>query len=152
MLRRLQEEDLVTASVRGVGLGLRWEFLDELVARTAALDTEGADKLPIDFIEVSPENYMRRGGRYPSALAWIAHRYAVVSHGLTMSLGGTDPLDGEYLSELAATLTICASARSAVARCTTCSPSPSSARASRASPIAFAARATQSGSPSRSRT
>jgi uncharacterized protein (UPF0276 family) len=104
MLRRLQEEDLVTASVRGVGLGLRWEFLDELVARTAALDTEGADKLPIDFIEVSPENYMRRGGRYPSALAWIAHRYAVVSHGLTMSLGGTDPLDGEYLSELAATL------------------------------------------------
>jgi uncharacterized protein (UPF0276 family) len=90
--------------VRGVGLGLRWEFLDELVERTRTLEQEGRGRLPIDFVEVSPENYMRRGGRYPAELDWIAARYPVVTHGLTMSLGGTDPLDEEYLRELAATV------------------------------------------------
>jgi uncharacterized protein (UPF0276 family) len=92
------------SAVRGVGLGLRWEFLDEFVERTAALEEEGRGRLPVDFVEVSPENYMRRGGRYPAELEWIAARYPVVTHGLTMSLGGTDPLDVEYLRELAATV------------------------------------------------
>jgi uncharacterized protein (UPF0276 family) len=79
--------------VRGVGLGLRWEFLDELMER--APDA-------IDFVEVSPENYMRRGGYYPSALNYVASRYPVVTHGLTLSLGGVDPLDASYLAELRA--------------------------------------------------
>ena len=83
-------------SVRGVGLGLRWEFLDDLVERSAA------GRLPIDFVEISPENYMRRGGHHPDALASVADRYPVVTHGLTMSLGGVDPLDEAYLRELAA--------------------------------------------------
>jgi len=85
--------------VRGVGLGLRWEFLDEVVEGSTA-----GDRLPLDFIEISPENYMRRGGRYPAALAQLAERYPVVTHGLTMSLGGVHPLDEAYLGELAAFL------------------------------------------------
>jgi uncharacterized protein (UPF0276 family) len=84
--------------VRGVGLGLRWEFLDELVEASAA------QRLPIDFLEISPENYMRRGGRYPAALAGLAERYPIVTHGLTMSLGGVDPLDDAYLRDTAAFL------------------------------------------------
>jgi uncharacterized protein (UPF0276 family) len=95
------------SGVRGVGLGLRWEFIDELVERSAALerdDGEGAARLPLDFVEISPENYMKRGGRFPAALAWIAERYPVVTHGLTMSLGGTDPLDEAYLRDLAGML------------------------------------------------
>jgi uncharacterized protein (UPF0276 family) len=78
---------------RGVGLGLRWEFLEELL-----------DTLPreIDFLEISPENYMRRGGYYPNALARAAGAYPILTHGLTMSLGGTEPLDATYLRELAA--------------------------------------------------
>lgn len=79
--------------VDGVGLGLRWEFLDELLHRCPP---------SIDFLEVSPENYMRRGGYYPAALAYARERYPIVTHGLTMSLGGTDPLDEAYLAELAA--------------------------------------------------
>jgi uncharacterized protein (UPF0276 family) len=94
--------------VRGVGLGLRWEFLDDLVQQTDnagdSPNARGAGALPIDFLEVSPENYMKRGGRYPAALAWLAERYPIVTHGLTMSLGGTDSLDAEYLRELAATI------------------------------------------------
>jgi uncharacterized protein (UPF0276 family) len=75
----------------GVGLGLRWEFIDELLHR-----------LPdgIDFLEVSPENYMRRGGYYPAALAYARDRYPLVTHGLTLSIGGDDPFDDSYLREL----------------------------------------------------
>jgi hypothetical protein len=47
---------------------------------------------------------MRRGGSQPAALGWLAERYPVVTHGLTMSLGGTDGLDPAYLTELASTL------------------------------------------------
>ena len=93
VLGRHEKEDPV--KVRGVGLGLRWEFLDELVEATQA------GRLPIDFLEISPENYLGRGGRYPAALAWLAERYPIVTHGLTMSLGGVDPLDREYLRDLA---------------------------------------------------
>jgi uncharacterized protein (UPF0276 family) len=92
------------SAVRGVGLGLRWEFLDDFVARTAALENQGGGTLPVDFLEISPENYMKRGGKYPSELGWIAERYPVVTHGLTMSLGGTDPLDEAYLHDLAGML------------------------------------------------
>ena len=43
--------------------------------------------LPLDFLEVTPENYMRRGGRYPAALFSLARNYPVINHGLTMSIG-----------------------------------------------------------------
>ncbi len=83
--------------MNGVGLGLRWEFIDELLAPGS-----GHAKAEIDFLEVSPENYMQRGGYYPDALARARERYPILTHGLTMSLGGTDPLDDAYLRELAA--------------------------------------------------
>ncbi len=95
---------MTSGEVHGVGLGLRWDFLDALVERTAALEAAGSQALPVDFIEVSPENYMRRGGSQPAALGWLAERYPVLTHGLTMSLGGTDELDAAYLTELASTL------------------------------------------------
>lgn len=76
--------------MRGVGLGLRWEFIDALCADLPALP----------FLEISPENYMGRGGYYRAALEFLADKYPIVTHGLTMSLGGTDPLDEKYLAEL----------------------------------------------------
>jgi uncharacterized protein len=84
--------------VGGVGLGLRWEFLDELI------EASDLRPLPIDFLEISPENYIGRGGRYPAALGRLAERFPVVTHGLTMSLGGVDQLDEAYLRDLAAFL------------------------------------------------
>ena len=84
-------------TVRGVGLGLRWEFIDELLAR------EQTAELP-DFLEVSPENYVGRGGYFPAALARLSDRFPILTHGLTMSLGGCDPLDATYLRELRAFL------------------------------------------------
>jgi uncharacterized protein (UPF0276 family) len=75
----------------GVGLGLRWEFLEEVL-----------DGPPLDvaFFEVSPENYMRRGGYYPAALERIRDRYCLLSHGLTLSLGSDRAPDRAFLAEL----------------------------------------------------
>jgi uncharacterized protein (UPF0276 family) len=83
--------------VRGVGLGLRWELVDELTARV-----EAGDAPALDFLEVSPENYVGRGGRQNAALEQLARSYPLLTHGLTMSVGGIDPLDEAYLRELAA--------------------------------------------------
>lgn len=78
-------------AVQGVGLGLRWDFLEEVLE---------SPRLGVDFFEVCPENYMRRGGWYPAALEQVAERYPVVTHGLTASLGGSDPLERGYVAEL----------------------------------------------------
>jgi len=75
----------------GVGLGLRWEFLEEVLDGPA---------LDVAFFEVSPENYMRRGGYYPAALERIRRRYPLVTHGITLSLGAHRAPDGDYLEQL----------------------------------------------------
>lgn len=80
--------------INGVGLGLRWDFIDALLEKEPALD----------FVEVSPENYVGRGGYYDEALDRALARWPIVTHGLTMSLGGTDPLRAEYLHDLRAFL------------------------------------------------
>jgi uncharacterized protein len=80
----------------GIGLGLRWDFLEEVLHSPPA---------GVAFFEVSPENYLGRGGYYPAALAQIAERYPILTHGLTLSIGAVDEPDPEYLSALKAELT-----------------------------------------------
>jgi hypothetical protein len=75
-----------------VGLGLRWEFLEPLIETLP----------PLDLLEISPENYIQRGGYHAEALAYLGARYPLLTHGLTLSLGGVDPLDASYLAELRA--------------------------------------------------
>lgn len=70
---------------------MRWEFLEEIVEGPA---------LPLDFLEVSPENYMRRGGYYPAQLEQLVGRYPLVTHGLTLSIGASSDPDPTYLAEL----------------------------------------------------
>lgn len=79
------------SALGGVGLGLRWDFLEEVV--------EG-EELPVDFFEVSPENYMRRGGYYPAQLEKLGERYRLITHGLTLSIGADEEPDVRYLREL----------------------------------------------------
>ncbi|MDC0667462.1 multinuclear nonheme iron-dependent oxidase [Nannocystis radixulma] len=80
----------------GIGLGLRWGFLDEALAE------------PVDpalaFFEISPENYMRRGGYFPAALATMAERRPLLTHGLMLNVGAATGLDAAYLAELRAFL------------------------------------------------
>lgn len=77
----------------GVGLGLRWDFLEEVV---------NGPELPVDFFEVSPENYMRRGGYYPEQLERLQERYPLLTHGLTLSIGAVSEPDPSYLRQLRA--------------------------------------------------
>jgi uncharacterized protein len=79
----------------GVGLGLRWEFLEEVV---------DGERIDVAFFEVSPENYMNRGGYYPAALERVLDRYAIVSHGLTLSLGSSQAPDPAFVRALAVEL------------------------------------------------
>lgn len=54
----------------------------------------------VDWFEVISENFMDSGGWPRYVLARVAERYPVVMHGVSMSVGSTDPLDFEYLSKL----------------------------------------------------
>ncbi len=84
----LHEIQTTHAVPTGIGLGLRARFLDRVVAGEA-------DGIPA-FLELSPENYMHRGGKNPAQLERVAERFPIICHGLMMSLGGTDPFDPEY--------------------------------------------------------
>jgi uncharacterized protein (UPF0276 family) len=80
------------AAPTGVGLGLRGSFLAEVDA--------GAADGRVPFFEISPENHMRRGGPGPARLARVRERFPVLTHGLSMSLGGLEPFDPEYFADL----------------------------------------------------
>ncbi|MEX1361872.1 MAG: DUF692 domain-containing protein [Nannocystaceae bacterium] len=88
----LHEIQRTRAVPTGIGLGLRARFIDKVDAG----DAEGK----LAFLELSPENYMHRGGRSPARLARIAERFPIITHGLMMSLGGPDPFEDEYFAFL----------------------------------------------------
>ncbi|PRQ05176.1 hypothetical protein ENSA5_04200 [Enhygromyxa salina] len=80
----------------GVGLGLRAEFMAGV--------HEGLADDRVAFFEVSPENYMRRGGRSLRLFEGIAERSRLITHGLMMSLGSLEPLREPYFDDLRAFL------------------------------------------------
>ena len=56
----------------------------------------------VDWFEIISENYMQTAGRPLDFLDQIAERYPIVMHGVSLSIGSTDPLDCDYLAELKA--------------------------------------------------
>jgi uncharacterized protein (UPF0276 family) len=54
----------------------------------------------IDWLEILSENYMIPGGRPLEYLARFRERYPLVMHGVSMSIGSSDPLDRDYLAQL----------------------------------------------------
>jgi len=56
----------------------------------------------VDWFEIISENFMDSRGRPRHVLNRIAERYPVVMHGVSMSIGSTDPLDFDYLRKLKA--------------------------------------------------
>jgi uncharacterized protein (UPF0276 family) len=56
----------------------------------------------VDWFEILSENYMQTAGRPVEWLDAVAAQYPVVMHGVSMSIGSTDPLDRAYLTELRA--------------------------------------------------
>ena len=54
----------------------------------------------VDWFEIISENYIDSHGRPRYILDQIAERYPLVMHGVSMSIGSTDPLDFDYLGKL----------------------------------------------------
>ena len=55
---------------------------------------------PLGFFEVHAENYMGAGGAPHAQLAALRERYALSIHGVGLSIGSTQPLDGAHLARL----------------------------------------------------
>ena len=76
----------------GIGVGLRTVHFPHILANHPA----------VDWFEVLSENFMDSGGRPLHVLDQVAERYPVALHGVSLSIGGTDPLDRDYLRKLKA--------------------------------------------------
>lgn len=76
----------------GLGLGLRSMHFDYILEHNP----------PVDWFEIISENFMDSGGRPRHILRKLADRYPVVMHGVSLSIGSTDPINWEYLSKLKA--------------------------------------------------
>lgn len=76
----------------GIGIGLRSKHFGEILSRRPELD----------WFEVLSENYMDTGGRPLFVLDQVAERYPVALHGVSLSIGSTDPLNLDYLARLKA--------------------------------------------------
>ena len=80
----------MTRPFLGFGLGLRTEHY------TYVLE----NKPDIDWFEIISENYMVAGGKPLYYLDKIRSHYPMVMHGVSLSIGSTDPLNMEYLAKL----------------------------------------------------
>ncbi|GAA4809090.1 UPF0276 protein [Marinicella pacifica] len=80
------------ASLSGAGLGLRRSILPALA--------KADDLTALDFLEVAPENWVQLGGRHRQAFDALAERFPVVLHGLSLSIGGPDPLNLDLVQQI----------------------------------------------------
>jgi uncharacterized protein len=74
----------------GVGVGLRHQHFRYVLEHWPH----------VDWFEVISENFMDSRGWPRYVLDRVSERYAVVMHGVSMSIGSTDPLDFNYLARL----------------------------------------------------
>lgn len=76
----------------GIGLGLRTVHYAHILE----------EHPPVGWFEIISENYVQTEGKPLFFLDAIAERYPIVMHGVSLSIGSTDPLDRAYLAELKA--------------------------------------------------
>lgn len=76
--------------VLGVGLGFRRELYEETLQ----------SKHLLDWLEVTPENHMALGGESHKMIEDALPLFPLVSHGVSLSIGGTDDWDKTYLKDL----------------------------------------------------
>jgi uncharacterized protein (UPF0276 family) len=74
----------------GFGLGLRTDHFQDILSQQP----------DVDWFEIISENFFVAGGKPRYYLHQIRDKYPLVMHGVSMSIGSTDPLDYEYLKKL----------------------------------------------------
>lgn len=75
----------------GLGVGLRSVHYPHILEHSP----------DVDWFEIISENYLDSQGRPRYVLEQIAERYPIVMHGVSLSIGSSDPLDRDYLRRLA---------------------------------------------------
>jgi uncharacterized protein (UPF0276 family) len=90
MMNHGGENSTVTRPFLGFGLGLRTEHYAYVLENKPA----------VDWFEILSENYMVPGGKPLDNLDRIRADYPMVMHGVSLSIGSTDPLDPDYLKNL----------------------------------------------------
>ena len=80
----------------GYGLGLRPVHYDVI------LDDGAGAAERVDWFEALTENYLVPGGKPIHYLERVRERFPLVLHGVSLSIGGVDPLDHDYLAALKA--------------------------------------------------
>ncbi|MEO1899500.1 MAG: DUF692 domain-containing protein [Methylococcales bacterium] len=83
--------DTVSNLLEHTGLGLRRSFLKEIVENPAP---------NVSFYEVAPENWITMGGKRGKQFRSMTERFDFVCHGLSLSLGSTDPLDEKFVHDV----------------------------------------------------
>jgi uncharacterized protein (UPF0276 family) len=78
--------------VHGAGLGLRRSLLAEIAANPPTQT--------VGFYEVAPENWITLGGQYGKQFRSLTERFDFVCHGLSLSLGSSDPLDEKLVLDI----------------------------------------------------
>jgi uncharacterized protein (UPF0276 family) len=76
----------------GFGLGLRTPHYEAVLNEPHA----------IDWLEIITENYLVPGGKPLDYLERIRRRFPMVMHGVSLSIGSTDPIDLDYLAQVRA--------------------------------------------------
>jgi uncharacterized protein (UPF0276 family) len=79
----------------GFGVGLRRPHYARVLEQHPA-----GEALPVDWFEVISENFMVEGGRSLEVLEGVRAHYPVVMHGVSLSIGSSDPLNRAYLGAL----------------------------------------------------
>lgn len=78
-------------AVCGIGLGLRQGIAAALLAC----------ELPeLRFVEIHPENYVQRGGRFRVMLDRARERFPLLTHGLSLGFGAVEPAPRDYTRAL----------------------------------------------------
>jgi uncharacterized protein (UPF0276 family) len=84
------------SALQGFGLGLRPQHFADILA-----DSQGPVS-GIDWFEIISENFMAVGGMPRRNLLKVRERYPMAMHGVSLSIGATEPLDRDYLRNLKA--------------------------------------------------
>jgi uncharacterized protein (UPF0276 family) len=97
----MPKRDIIGRDARtlGFGLGLRPSHYPAILD-PAILDSDADSATGVDWFEIISENYMIAGGRPLANLMAIRERYPMVMHGVSLSIGSTDPLNLDYLDDL----------------------------------------------------
>lgn len=82
----------MASGLAGHGIGLRTQHYGRFLE----------ERPSVDWLEVISENFLVAGGRPLAVLEKVRRDYPIALHGVSLSIGGSDPLDRAHLTALRA--------------------------------------------------